>query len=186
MSTANLLLRLALVCFTATSLLAADNELLPRREQGSVRISAPSLRFITRRAQDLLRNGVSVRYRIAIGALNEGASRLNARSDERVSVSYDLWEERYVATYSARNLRTSSKNVADIERWILERANVPSLDAQGTYRLRLIIQRENADAPQEDRELSLLTLVNIFGRRNAQEETTWQAESRAFKPASLQ
>ncbi|MBI4471572.1 MAG: hypothetical protein HY646_02820, partial [Acidobacteria bacterium] len=121
MSRAYLLL-LAIVT-TAPSL--AAQELIPRVENGELRVRAPRLRFLTGEPLDRLMNGASVTYELELMIRGEASGRTLERNQQRFVVSYDLWEEKFAITKLGSSLRSVSHlSAAAAEVWLLNNVAV--------------------------------------------------------------
>lgn len=93
---------------------------------GILHVVAPAFHFITGTTLDQLRDGRSVHVDLEMSALpGPGGSPVH-RTRARVTLSYDLWEERFAAATAgppARAVRHLS--AADAEEWCLDQLATP-------------------------------------------------------------
>ena len=152
--------------------------LLIRREVNSLRISAPQIRFLTGKALDQLKNGISVSFISQILFCgNESGTSVLSRSGYRFVLSFDIWEQKYSATRLGPPVRSISRlSVPAAEAWCLdELAPIPpSLTPSRPFWIKLDLRVED---PKESAAIvgepgiSLRRLVEIFSRppRNQQQ-----------------
>ncbi len=144
--------------------------LLIRREGDNLRISAPQIRFLTGKALDQLKNGISVNFISQILLCgNESGSSVLSRSNDRFVLSFDLWEQKFKADRLGPPMRSISRLSVD------ELAPIPpSLTPSRPFWIKLDLRVED---PKESAAIvgepgiSLRRLVEIFSRppRNQQQ-----------------
>ncbi|MDX1983463.1 MAG: hypothetical protein SFV51_24540 [Bryobacteraceae bacterium] len=146
-------------------------ELRPVWTGSDLRVSAPSLRFLSGAVLDRLRNGAAVGFDFQL-SLRAGASVLR-RSPHRFVFSYDLWEERFSVARLARgtlerkNISHLTQNAA--ESWCLENLLVLT-DGLDPARLLNVHLEVRAEEPRDnspiagDSGISLTGLIEIFSR----------------------
>jgi hypothetical protein len=180
-------LPLTLAALAAAALLASGlPEIEVRWDSGQLRIAAPKLRFLAGKTVERLRAGESVRYEFRVSLIDADRRREQSIAIEKMSVSYDLWEERYyTASLTRRGVSARSKTPEEAQRWMLGQLPAPAADRERRYRLRLEIVRERPPK-EEEYGLNLTRLVEIFSRKIEPEPARWTAESHDFRLRDLE
>lgn len=154
-------------------------ELKSAWDGSQVRVAAPSLRFLTGRAMDRLRDGNVVSFDFSLAIL--GNNLPLRRSAERFVFSYDLWEERFSVTRLARD-RTQRKQSTRLtqqaaEAWCLENLAVSTegVTPDRSISVRLEVRAEDAKSTSAspDPGISLAALVEIFSRPARPHQPSW-------------
>jgi hypothetical protein len=174
--------------FTLAALLVwAAEPLKLVRQSGQLKLRAPELQFVAKRAAQRLKNGITIRYSTKVTAIDQDRNRAESSQSDSISISYDLWEERYVAALDSRkDLKQRSKSLPDLERWTVEQLVVPSMSETKRYRVRLelALQEKPAETTVTP-ESGILQIVDIFSRRSNTEDTRWQMDSAVLRPADI-
>lgn len=161
---------------------AAD--LLVQGTGGRLRIVLPTVRFLTGRPLERLRQGAPVTYdmQLSVGPASRTAT--------RCVVSYDLWEERFAVSLAraAAPARTGLTAQA-AESWCVDGLSLPltSLPA-GRLRARLEVRATDADEdkrPFGEEGLSLGTLIDLFSRPPERQQFRVELVSAPFSVAEL-
>ena len=165
--------------------------LVPHYASGDIHVTAPSLHFLTGKSLSRLRDGAVVPFDfqlvIAAGSKNNAV----ARSLERFTVSYDVWEEKF-SVVRARDLRKSGMRLSatSAESWCLDNIFLPSMSLPQDQPLwaRLEVRTGEPKEPlgtPPDSGLNLATLIEIFSRPTRPQQDRWLLESAPFQLASL-
>jgi hypothetical protein len=135
-------------------------------------VRAPGFHFLEGQVLKRLRDGQSVAIELALEVLAAPAGRVLARADQRVNVSFDLWEQRFAVTRAGSPPRSVSQlTAAAAETWCLDNLTIPraELDRLGRDEqvwIRLIHRvREAARPDADDGDWSLATLIDALSRR---------------------
>lgn len=148
-----------------------------------VRVSAPSLHFLSGRAMDRLRDGNTVTFDFALTITAAGVPL--RRSLERFVFSYDLWEERFSVARLGRDSqqrKQSSQLVLNAaEAWCLENlAVITEGVAPGrNVNIHLEVRAEDPREPSsrtQDPGISLTALVEIFSRPARPQQARWNLQ----------
>lgn len=163
---------------------------LVREDGGALRVSAPTLRFLTGKPLERLHNGGSVVYAIQLSLFVENKTVIRHRSAGRFAVSYDLWEEKFAVTRLGNVRRTVSHlSSRAAEAWCLESLTLPvaGLSANTPFWVRLDVraEAENESASDEQSPFSLTRLVDLFSRPPPNEEPRWREEAGPLRLAAL-
>jgi len=165
--------------------------LLPRRTPGEtggdLRVSAASLHFLTGKSLLRLRDGAAVPFDFQLTVAS--GSTVVARSLERFTVSYDVWEEKF-SVVRVRDFRRSGMRLsaASAESWCLDNilipaANLPSgLPLWARLEIRSVESKEPLAATSG---INLATLIELFSRPSRPQQDGWSAESAPFQLADL-
>jgi hypothetical protein len=173
-----------LVAAFAACLCVVAQDLVLRRSNDLVRVSAPRLNFLTGKSLDRMRNGASVTYDMQLTILAENRQSILRHGFERFVLSYDLWEEKFSATRMRTAKVSASRLTAEAaESWCLDNLSVPvaglPVDKPVYVRLDVRAQEPRNRRPLGDEEgISLERLIDIFSKAgNPTPGTQWRAEA---------
>jgi hypothetical protein len=179
---------LAAALFTAAT---RAQDVLVRAVGDQLQLAAPSLRFISGKPLDTLRNGTAVAYDVQVSILSDNRQAVLRRAFERFVISYDLWEERFTVT-RMRSTRSSASHLTALqaEAWCLDRFAIPfaGLPSDRQLWVRLDIHARNGrdSQPLEDDGLSIGALIELFSRPGKTPGVTqWRADSGPFTIEAL-
>jgi hypothetical protein len=165
--------------------------LLPHHVSGEIRVTAPSLHFLTGKSLSRLHDGAAVPFDFQLIITSGSKNNVVARALQRFTVSYDVWEERF-SVIRVSDFRRSGMRLSAIsaESWCLENIFIPAgslpLDQQLWARLEIrAAEPWGPLATQTDSSLNLATLIEIFSRPSRPQQDRWSLESAPFQLASL-
>jgi hypothetical protein len=163
--------------------------LLPRRVGGDIRVSAPSLHFLTGKSLSLLHDGAAVPFDFQLIVTSGSKNNVVARALERFTVSYDVWEEKF-SVVRVRDFRRSGMRLSasSAESWCLDNIVIPasSLPAGQQLWARLEIRSAESKEPlAANSGINLATLIEIFSRPSRPQQDRWSVESAPFQLADL-
>jgi len=175
---------LGLIAMTVSS-----QGLLPHQASGEIRVTAPSLHFLTGKSLSRLHDGAAVPFDFQLIISSGSKNNVVARSLERFMVSYDVWEEKF-SVVRVRDFRKSGMRLsaASAESWCLDNLFVPAtgLPADQPLWARLEIRTvEPKELLAADSGINLTTLIEIFSRPSRPQQDRWSVESAPFQLASL-
>lgn len=169
--------------------LTVPTGLAPHRVGGDIHITAPSLHFLTGKSLARLHDGAAVPFDFQLVITAGSRDNVVARSLERFTVSYDVWEEKFsvvrVRDFHRSGMRLSA---ASAESWCLDNIFVPAagLPADRQLWARLEIRSAESKEPlAETSGINLATLIEIFSRPTRPQQDHWSMESAAFQLADL-
>lgn len=147
-----------------------------RATGGALHVRAPGFSFLKGSPLAWLKDGRAVRFDFVLSVLARPGTTAHAQAQERFTVSYDLWEERFAVTqYGDTSAVASHLTARDAEAWCLERLAVP-LPALGRLGrdtplwVRLEYVAGGDDGPgAEDAGLTLRGLIDRLSRREGRE-----------------
>jgi hypothetical protein len=157
---------------------------------GALQVQAPGFGFIEGAVVDRLRDGRSVRVELELIVLEQPQSTAVAQTRQSYALSYDLWEERFVATRVGTPPRSiSHRNAKNAETWCLEQLTIPltalgRLGRDAPFWVRLAYRVQDAAAaadPNGDEGLTLAALIDRLSRRREQAQTERTVEAGPFR-----
>jgi hypothetical protein len=175
---------LGLIAMTVSS-----QGLLPRQVSREVRVTAPSLHFLTGKSLSRLHDGAAVPFDFQLIITAGSPTNVVARSLERFMVSYDVWEEKF-SVVRVRDFRKSGMRLSanSAESWCLDNLFVPaaSLPAGQQLSARLEIRTVESREPlPAESGINLAALIDIFSRPSRPQQDRWSLESAPFQLADL-
>ena len=99
----------------------AAPELIVKRTEDQLYVTAPRLSFLTGKPLERLHNGQKVAFDFQLSVLGQSKADVLRRGFERFVISYDIWEERFSVT-RMRSSRNSVKRLSSeaAEAWCLD------------------------------------------------------------------
>jgi hypothetical protein len=179
----------ALVLATELGAMSVSTQgLVPRHVAGEIRVTAPSLHFLTGQSLSRLHDGAAVPFDFQL-IITGSNNNVVARALERFTVSYDVWEEKF-SVVRVRDFRRSGMRLSanSAESWCLENLFVPASGLPEGQQLwaRLEIRTVESREPlPADSGINLATLIEIFSRPSRPQQDRWSVESAPFQLASL-
>jgi hypothetical protein len=162
--------------------------LLPHHVGGDIRVSAPSLHFLTGKSLSRLHDGAAVPFDFQLLIASGSRDNVVARSLERFTVSYDVWEEKFsvvrVRDFHRSGMRLSA---ASAESWCLDHIVIPaSVLPSGQLWARLEIRSSETREPLDSSSgVNIATLIEIFSRPSRPQQDRWSVESAPFQLSEL-
>lgn len=157
---------------------------------GAMHLTAPAFHFLTGTTLDQLRDGRSVRMEFELAVLPGPGGTAAQRARERITVSYDLWEERFAATTDAPVRSARHLTLADAEAWCLDQLTVPlralERERRAPFWIRLTyrIDRSDADSDDSGGGFTLRGLIDRMSRRTSADEVSATTELGPFQLAN--
>jgi hypothetical protein len=181
---------LCLIAVVCPRLLAQSAPLAVERQGDHLRLFAPRLHFIDGAPLAQLRDGASVTYVFSVTlepGLGHGSP---SRIEQRVIVSYDLWEERFSVVRTDPAGRAASHLTAvAAEAWCLDNLSVPisSAPAGNTFVVKLAcwILPDEPRRPDASSGLTLSGLIDLLSRNGRAAPPRWDAVSGPLRLADL-
>jgi len=158
-----------------------------RYDGDALRISAPSLHFLTGKPLERLKDGDAVAYMANLDLLDE--ARTPVRSTRgRFVVSYALWEDRFAVTQLAAGRDVEGLSAQAAESWCLDglAMNTIGLPPERYYWLRFAVHTASAReiAAEGLPGISIKKMIEWLGRKNV-EPTTWGPLERRVRLSDL-
>jgi hypothetical protein len=163
--------------------------LLPHHAAGEIYVTAPTLHFLTGKSLSRLHDGAAVPFDFQLIVASGSKNNVVARSLERFTVSYDVWEEKF-SVVRVRDFRRSGMRLSasSAETWCLDNIVIPASALPPGQQLwaRLEIRSAETKEPLAATSgINLATLIEIFSRPSRPQQDRWSVESAAFQLADL-
>jgi hypothetical protein len=181
----------ALICLQLVGMTVSSQGLVAHNVAGDLRVTAPSLHFLTGKSLSRLHDGAAVPFDFQLIIASGSKNNVVARALERFTVSYDVWEERFsvvrVRDFHRSGMRLSSNSA---ESWCLDNIFVPAAGLPTGQQLWARLEVRSAE-PKEplsalpDSGINLATLIEIFSRPSRPQQERWSLESAPFQVADL-
>lgn len=171
----------------------AADELTVSFDGDNLHIAAPDLHFLTGRALSRVRDADTVTFFSQISLFGDAkGSILVKRVQERVVVSYALWEEKFAVTIPGVTTRsTMHSTAAQAEAWALENLAMSSLGLALQrpfwlrFELRAASQKELSSVVGDAGGISVRGLVEFFSRKSGTENPNWVLNAGPFRVSDL-
>ncbi|MBS1830268.1 MAG: hypothetical protein JST93_33510 [Acidobacteria bacterium] len=142
------------------------------------------LQFLTGRSLDSVRNGRAVPFDFQLSLMR--GTLTAARTIERFTISYDLWEEKFSVARLSRD-QSSSRQVShlsqeDAAAWCFDNISVPTaaLDPDTPYTVHVEVRAgdgRTSSAWLSEPGVSLTTLIEIFSRPARTQQQKWNLQA---------
>ncbi len=177
-----------LICLDLVGMTVSTQGLLPHRVGGDIRVSAPSLHFLTGKSLSRLHDGAAVPFDFQLIITSGSKNNVVARSLERFTISYDVWEEKF-SVVRVGDLRRSGMRLsaASAESWCLDNIVIPASKLPpGQLWARLEIRTAESKEPLAATSgINLSTLIDIFSRPSRPQQDRWSVDSQPFQLTDL-
>jgi hypothetical protein len=155
----------------------------------NLHVAAPQLHFLTGKPLTRLMDGATVVFFSQI-SLQDGRGIAFRRRHERLTISYDVWEEKFKVMMAVDQRSASRLSLAGAEAWSLENLAISALGLEPSrpfwlrLDLRAASQREISSV-MSDPGISLRGLVELFSRKPGADEPQWSLEAGPLRLADL-
>jgi hypothetical protein len=156
----------------------------------NLHIAAPDLHFIAGRVLSRVKDADTVTFFSQI-TLSDERGNVFKRLQERVVVSYALWEEKFAVTIPGAGARTTMHNTAaQAEAWAIENLAISALGVAPNrpfwlrFELRAATQRDMASVIGEY-GISVRGVVDFFSRKSTADSPSWTVEKGPLRLADL-
>lgn len=181
-----------LALFLSTELLAmtvSSQGLLPHHVAGDIRVTAPSLHFLTGKSLTRLHDGAAVPFDFQLIIASGSKNNVVASALERFTVSYDVWEEKFsvvrVSDFRRSGMRLSASSA---ESWCLDNIVIRAAGLPTGQQLWARLEIRSAESKEPlaaSSGINLATLIEIFSRPSRPQQDRWSIESAPFQLADL-
>jgi hypothetical protein len=163
--------------------------LLPHHVAGDIRVTAPSLHFLTGKSLSRLHDGAAVPFDFQLIITSGSKNNVVASALERFTVSYDVWEEKFsvvrVSDFRRSGMRLSASGA---ESWCLDNIVIPAAGLPTGKQLWARLEIRSAESKEPlaaSSGINLATLIEIFSRPSRPQQDRWSLESAPFQLADL-
>jgi hypothetical protein len=183
-SSKHIVLLLLFGCIPGIGLWAQSLSLKEKGDQ--LHVAAPQLHFLTGKAVEKLRNGSTITYVVTLAATPKHARKAAFLVQEKFSVSFDIWEEKYSVAQNKPGGRTASRlTSAMVEEWCLDNIPIPvrSVPDRQPFMVRLecfVEENESYENGENRSGLTLAGLIDVFSRKKQEEPLRWEAVGGPF------
>jgi len=144
----------------------------------NLHVAAPQLHFLTGRPLNRLKDGTSVVFLSQLTIFRDDRGTVFRRSPERLTVSYDVWEEKFKVVLAVDRRSVSRLSLAAAETWCLDNLAISALGLAPArpfwlqFDLRVATPKE-LSALVGDPGISVRGLIELFGRKPGADEPQW-------------
>ena len=144
----------------------------------NLHVVAPQLHFLTGRPLNRLKDGTSVVFLSQLTIFRDDRGTVFRRSPERLTVSYDVWEEKFKVVLAIDRRSVSRLSLAAAETWCLDNLAISALGLAPArpfwlqFDLRAATPKE-LSALVGDPGISVRGLIEVFGRKPGAGEPQW-------------
>ncbi len=163
--------------------------LVPHHVAGDIRVTAPTLHFLTGKSLSRLHDGAAVPFDFQLIVSSGSKNNVVVRSLERFTVSYDVWEEKF-SVVRVRDFRRSGMRLSasSAESWCLDNIVIPAASLPTGQQLSARLEIRSAESKEPlaaNSGINLATLIEIFSRPSRPQQDRWSVESAPFQLADL-
>jgi hypothetical protein len=149
----------------------------------NLHVTAPELHFLSGKPLTRLKDGNTVVYASQLTLFRDAFSGAPfRRSPERITVSYDVWEEKFKAVLAVDHRSAAHLSQAETEAWCLENLAISALglEPQRPFWVRFDLRTAgDRDLPvlAGDSGISIRGLIEMFSRKAGAGEVSWQLDA---------
>jgi hypothetical protein len=163
--------------------------LTPHRLSGEIHVTAPALHFLTGKSLARLHDGAAVPFDFQLIVSAGSKDNVVARSLERFTISYDVWEEKF-SVVRVRDFRRSGMRLSasSAESWCLDNIVIPTGGLPVGQQLWARLEIRSAESKEllaGNSGINLATLIEIFSRPSRPQQDRWSLDSAPFQLADL-
>ncbi|MBV9507238.1 MAG: hypothetical protein JO323_19775 [Acidobacteriia bacterium] len=152
-------------------------------------VLAPELHFLTGKPLARLKDADTVVFVSQLTLFDFRHAPLR-RAPERLTISYDLWEEKFKVVLAIDRRSVEGLSAAQAEAWCVDKLAISALgiDPFRPFWLRLELRTAN---PREissvagDTGISIRGLIELFGRKAGADESRWTLDAGPLRLADL-
>jgi hypothetical protein len=141
----------------------------------NLHVAAPQLHFLTGRPLARLKDGNIVVFLSQLTLLRDDRVTVIRRKPERITISYDLWEEKFQVGMAVDRRSAARLSMEETEAWCLENLAISALglETQRPFWLRFELRaasEKEVSAVAGDNGISIRSLIDMFSRRAGADE----------------
>jgi hypothetical protein len=156
----------------------------------TLRVAAPQLHFLSGKPLARLKDGNTVVFLSQLTLFGDDHGTVLKRAPERLTISYDIWEEKFQVVLAVEGRSAKRLSLAGAEAWCLDRLAIGTLGLAPNrpFWLRFELREED---PREfasvmgDPGISLRGLVERLARKPGADEAHWSMEAGPLRLADL-
>ncbi|HUI82262.1 MAG TPA: hypothetical protein VLY24_30275 [Bryobacteraceae bacterium] len=156
----------------------------------TLRVSAPQLHFLSGKSLARLKDANTVVFLSQLTIFGDDHSTVFRRALERLTISYDIWEEKFQVVLAVDRRSASRLSLAGAETWCLDKLAISTLGLPPgrpfwlRFELREEDPRESA-ALMGDPGISLRSLIERFARKPSADQAHITLEAGPLRLAEL-
>jgi hypothetical protein len=144
----------------------------------NLHVAAPQLHFLTGRPLARLKDGNIVVFLSQLTLFRDDRVTVIRRKPERITVSYDLWEEKFQVGMAVDRRSVARLSMEETEAWCLENLAISALglETQRPFWLRFELRaasEKEVSAVAGDNGISIRGLIDMFSRRAGADVEHW-------------
>ena len=156
----------------------------------NLHVAAPELHFLTGRPLSHLQDGATVVFLSQLTIFQDSRGSVWRRAPERLTVSYDVWEDKFSVVLSTANRRVSRLSAGAAETWCLDNLAISALglkpDRPFWFRLELrTADPKDLSSVVGDPGISISGLIEVFSRKPGAGQDQWLLNAGPVRLAEL-
>lgn len=156
----------------------------------NLHVAAPQLHFLTGQPLGRLHDGATVVFLSQLTLLREDHLSVFRKVLERLTVSYDVWEEKFRVMMGSGGPSASRLSASAAETWCLDNLVISALglSPDRPFWLRFELRAEdprNLSSVLGASGISLTGMIEIFSRKPRSDEQPWTLESGPLRLSDL-
>ena len=156
----------------------------------NLHVAAPQLHFLTGQPLNHLHDGSTVVFLSQLTLFREDHLSVFRKALERLTVSYDVWEEKFRVTMGSGGPSASRLSAAAAETWCLDNLAISALglEPRRPFWLRFELRAEdprNLSSILGASGISLTGMIEIFSRKPRGDEQPWTLEAGPLRLSDL-
>ena len=156
----------------------------------NLHVAAPQLHFLTGRPLSRLQEGATVVFLSQLTIFGDSHGTVWRHAPERLTVSYDVWEEKFGVVLGTANRRVSRLSAAAAETWCLDKLAISTLglapDRPFWFRLELrTADPKDLSSVVGEPGISIRGLIELFSRKPGADQDQWTLDAGPLRLANL-
>ncbi len=153
-------------------------------------VAAPQLHFLSGRPLTRLQDGATVVFISQLTIFRDDRGTVWRHAPERLTISYDVWEEKFNVILGSTNRRVSRLSAAAAENWCLNNLAISALglapERPFWFRLELrTADPKDLSAVVGDPGISIRGLIELFSRKPGADQDQWTLDAGPLRLAGL-
>jgi hypothetical protein len=153
-------------------------------------VTAPQLHFLSGKSLSRLQDGAAVTFLSQLTIFGDNRGTVWRHAHERLTVSYDVWEEKFSVVLGSANRRVSRLTATAAEAWCLDNLAISALGLSPERPFWLRLELRTAD-PKDlstlmgDPGISISGLIEIFSRKPGAGDEPWMLNAGPLRLSGL-
>lgn len=156
----------------------------------NLHVAAPQLHFLTGRPLARLKDANVVVFLSQLTLFRDDRVTVIRRQPERITVSYDIWEEKFKVGMAVDRRSASRLSLEETESWCLENLAISTLglETQRPFWLRFELRaasEKEISSVAGDSGISIRGLIEMFSRRAGADQPHWELSAGPLRLGDL-